>query len=144
MEHRLKFRVWDDVKKMWVDNTLFTCFLSNEGKLGVYFDGLADSPEHMNQEQWLKIEDNRFIIQQCTGLRDKNGKLIYVGDYVSYLTDYNTEECGQVVDLNYKIMVEALTGDDEGNDGIELHPDALKDIEIIGNTLENPELLKGE
>ena len=74
------------------------------------------------------------IIEQCTGLKDKNGKLIYEGDIV------NTSNFG-------KCFIE--WADDEA--GFTLHSTetvnyysiyCCNGFEIIGNIHQNPELLE--
>ena len=81
--------------------------------------------------------------EQCTGLKDKNGKLIYEGDiaeyeiYVYHLEKYNTR----------KTVVKWM--DDLEHDGYG-EPLAMgyifygRNIEIIGNIHDNPELPKEE
>ena len=65
MNNRFKFRVWDDAHKEYLP--LSDCKLdARSGKL---------------VKQSL-FQENRYIIEQCTGLRDKNGKLIFEGDVV--------------------------------------------------------------
>ena len=56
------------------------------------------------QALWNSIEVDSSTICQCTGLKDKNGKLIWENDIVAYWDAYNTEsglaeaDCyGQVV-----------------------------------------------
>ena len=86
------------------------------------------------------VEDD---ITQFTGLTDINTEDIYEGDIVKYNDDSNTDQVGVVKNYGYlSIYIEAVGGDDEGNQDIELHPDYK--IEIIGNVFQNPDLLGEE
>lgn len=135
----LKFRAWNTTRNCWT--------------LRVELDLLYEKPMLLHGE----IENNNgyltdnTIIEQYTGLKDKNGKEIYEGDileeFVCGVKMFKGKPCGrrtiwQVMwndreccfDLHYlrgAVFGDSLmTVDDE--------------YEVIGNIHENPELLEEE
>ena len=81
------------------------------------------------------------ILMQFTGLKDKNGKEIYEGDILK------CRDWGVAPNPVLSISVVEWSEDDKGW-GLEPDPtdgdryDLFRNIEIIGNIYENPELLK--
>ncbi len=75
----------------------------------------------------------RFDLMQFTGLKDKNGKEIYEGDIIRNLD----KEIGEIKWLSFGWYVHCPKIDDG------LHWLNQKEVEVIGNIYENPELLKG-
>jgi uncharacterized phage protein (TIGR01671 family) len=78
----------------------------------------------------------------CTGLKDKNGKLIYEGDLLSLTDPYNgntAKGCAKVI-----LSHEYAGGWVMTSDGIETLTIGKRTnyVEIIGNIHENPELLE--
>lgn len=79
----------------------------------------------------IKLENN--ILMQCTGLKDKNGKLIYEGDVVVSTSPRRLSDRPHEVKL-YKTSY--------GHYGY-LYIEAEREPLVIGNIYENPELLEG-
>ena len=92
-------------------------------------------------------------VGQCTGLKDKNGKLIFEGDIVEadgYIFFVNFGKCGGVANkVDYGYIGYYLDGYDEITKkalsyGLRDDICYFTNIEAIGNIHDNPELLKGE
>lgn len=72
MNDRFKFRVWDNERKRYTSvNPVFMCIDRHTREIAMPDNG-----------------DGQYVVEQCIGLRDKNGRLIYEGDILQY-TDAN-------------------------------------------------------
>jgi uncharacterized phage protein (TIGR01671 family) len=130
-----KFRVWDssinEYLKTDQDNPYLYC------KLGISYN-LSDVMFFYAQSK-----NNRWIVQQFTGLTDKNNKEICEGDILKI--DYDTfgNVIGQViyqVDQGAYIFQWKRNGPNQNY--INLNCDVAFESVIVGNIFENPELLK--
>ena len=75
MNNRFRFRVFDKEKNNYVDDSEVELILHNDG---VLLFG--------NWHEDIKVvEQDKYIIEQCAGVRDKNGKLVYEGDLLGGL-----------------------------------------------------------
>ena len=119
MNDRFKFRVWDKVfNRYWTDE------------------------EIKENAAWLLFPDNDNInnveIEQCTGLRDKNGNLIYEGDIIfingeKWRVIWDDEDCAFFFSNLKEVYHQPI------------FPDfymGAEDFKVVGNIHENPELLK--
>jgi len=137
----IKFRAWDkENKKMLVSE-------DEENYLSIYLDGTFDSLGNM-----LDISDSRrrqrseeLELMQFTGLKDKNGKEIYEGDIV----DVKYRGIGSIIFMDKaminpeygfcKVLPAFLIKQDNKSSAF-LYKD--RDLKVIGNIYENPELME--
>ena len=92
------------------------------------------------------VIEYKSIFMQYTGLKDKNGKEIYKGDIIS--ADFDGEEMLFEVAWNENAMAWDIK-DKNGVFYFDIYENGspfkfLKNIKVIGNIYENPELLGGE
>ena len=139
MNDRFKFRAWDRERKLliysWSEST------TEQRKI---YEDVYGKDETYNCWQCCQLDclDNygeNFIIEQCTGLKDKNGKLIYEGDVVEVSEAYENgiykiEFCQS--DCEYNLY------NTEGNFMYQLTKSMARYMEVIGNIHENADLIK--
>lgn len=118
-----KFRAWDeDSQKM-------------NGNVEIY----------INKDKTIEVrsKDDKTIVMQSTGLKDKNDKEIYEGDIIKYkrynygFTYTDTVGYGTVglIKNNDKIGLISTFA------GMSIENIDLSSVKVVGNIYENPELL---
>lgn len=93
-----------------------------------------------------EVPASDFILMQSTSLFDKNGMEIYEGDIVKFSDcDDDVYITPVVWDKNYACFGVSFSGGYPISfDYLEEFYTELKDIEVVGNIWENPELLEEE
>ena len=112
--------------------------------LGIEYSTIEIVAEYPNGDWAVReIDDKDIDLIQSTGLKDKNGKLIYEGDIINIWCKNFTKN--QISEVKFCKERAAFTFDyntDFGN----IVPCTMEktEIEVIGNIYENPELLEAE
>ena len=133
MNDRFRFRAWDKKNKRMLYNIqdAYDDGGVEDEKGNEVVDCSADCFSYFFPYDNDKNEG--FIVEQCTGLKDKNGRLIYEGDIVFY----GGVELWWVVFEEKYCSFELLRKDGNG-----LSMSAHKEMTVVGNIHENPELLE--
>ena len=155
----LKFRIWDKQNKTWLENSSSLHCFSNwsicpfTGKLIDYVGAIdgdhgdkyaaSPAPDYYMQDGKI-VKDSRYVIQQYTGLKDKNGIEIYEGDIIQYNVGSSYDNISFVVKWSNDSLswiFQSIRGEQLTNCWTP-NGNRFNFIEIKGNIFENPELLK--
>ena len=136
MQDRFKFRAYNFLSKK------YTYFDEPEVQFAernsVYLCGLI--MPLLDEKQSLYF--GKYELQQCTGLKDKNGTLIYEGDVVFKKGSKNWKNEKLLSKVIWSSNSAAFMISDEN--GLHQMPMNSNNIEILGNIYETPELIGGE
>lgn len=141
MSRPIKFRAWDKKARKWRVVTTLVWYKPDTGKTGVCGVVIVTDTNH---DQFLPIEDVELV--ECTGLLDKNGREIYEGDIVKFISDrgYLQEPIEQVLvvehdDQYWSLAFKRVDGELRINEHVMSNEAA--EVEVIGNIHEHPHLL---
>ncbi len=121
MNREIKFRVWDATEKEYNYDIV----------VGNILSAIHGSGDPLSEE-----EEEQFTLQQYTGCKDKNGKMIFEGDIL------------RQNDLRFEIRFESFQWVAVCPYYNKYHHPRIEHFrlcasgEVIGNIMENPELLK--
>lgn len=142
MQDRFKFKCWHEPTK-----TMYEVFDFNENFIRATPDLVVSSIRTLNTID--------CVLMQCTGLKDKYGKLIYEGDivnvYVSSKKLYRYQVKFEIGGFMLVSNEEIFDFPNKWNDNVyplsqlyfeyENEDYCINQLEVIGNKFQNPELL---
>jgi uncharacterized phage protein (TIGR01671 family) len=130
--NRFRFRAWDKSFQKYCENVIVSTI--NE-EITVY--------ERLVNGNTLLIPSAHVVLEQCTSLKDKNGRMIYEGDIVKRHSKYDEEESFVLLQVAWNNKNGRYITTDKKYDTFTFSM-FYYSYEVVGNIHENSELLEGK
>lgn len=129
MQDRLNYRVWDKENKEYTTDSRI--FLSPNGTV-----------RYIEDSYWYDNVSEYYDVEFCTGLKDKNSKLIYEGDILGGIYGGFIKWCDKCkcFAMFYEEHCFSCNGDILWFEIVEKDGE----LEVIGNIHENPNLVENK
>lgn len=131
MEDRYLFKAKSLDNGEWVTGSYVYTFTPGRG----HVVGIMGDTHFIVEENGNIVPINEDTICQCTGLKDKNGNLIWENDIIKDNVIYGVVRWDEV---NARYIV------DDREDGYQDYSEWWHECEVIGNIFDNKELLESE
>lgn len=135
----LKFRAWDKITKRYYDVSGLE-FGENGDLCEIYLAGIQI--DESNPTAHVRMPSD-VILEQDTGIKDKNGKEIYDGDILGGIYEHGyiayCDKCKQSQFFDADMGCMMCSGDIYWRDIVESEHEG--ELEVIGNIHENGDLL---
>lgn len=139
MENRFLFRAKRTDTGEWVEG--FFVPFAGDDKNRFWQIKKVDDIKKPSISQTVRV--NPSTICQCTGLKDKNSKLIWEKDIVGFWDTYSTENGQAEADCIGKVVWDDETISFQVTNRLCAESyEVLDECSVIGNTIDNPELLE--
>lgn len=130
-----RYRAWDKKNKCWTNYAIID-------NMQRFYD------KHIGD--WLYEDKDWLALMQSTGLKDKNGVEIYIGDIVRGVRPATCDESKivETIGIVKEDYCEVVIEDSKGtydpfiNYFVIIYQQGNAEIEVIGNIYENPELME--
>ena len=138
----IKFRIWDNLEKDYLNEE--DIVIDNLNNIFI-FERYDSNDSDLWYTRLLPDPDNkRHVIEQCTGLKDKNGTEIYAGDICSFSSKNGkyvgiVERSDDLASFGLRMVKNNFlyTFSEFNIMGVDLDT-----LEVAGNIHENPELME--
>ena len=140
----IKFRAWDNLEKDYLNEEDIA--IDNLGNIFIF-----ERYDNNDSDLWYTrllpdLDNKRHVIEQYTGLKDKNGTEIYEGDIVEVKHSDWTEPTIHVVkwcgDEKYPAFNLKPELDEEANSIALVAQSDFFSVKVVGNIHENSELME--
>jgi len=127
MNNRLKFRVWSVNDRRFIKS-----IYHDHADCYIFINAMYGNPVILSKYgDEVELDEKDYVIQQYTGLKDKNGNEIYEGDVIRGMHDFGP--------AGFHSVTCSVRWNNEV--GYQWNYWDLSTTEVIGNIFENPELI---